>query len=33
MLRVIQEQNQLDFDEFADVLPEGVPSVKEKFGL
>ena len=33
MLRIIQDRNDLDFDEFADVLPDGVPSVKEKFGL
>ena len=33
MLRVIQDQNNLDFDEFADVLPAGVPSVKDKFSL
>ncbi|MDP6429402.1 MAG: reductive dehalogenase domain-containing protein [Rhodospirillales bacterium] len=33
MLRIIQDRNHLDFEEFADVLPEGVPSVKEKYGL
>ena len=33
MLRIIQDRNHLDFSEFDEVLPEGTPSVAEKYGL